>query len=90
MLPNTLSTQYVNDASTVDLSADDIVVPTVGWVVTFPSEDVVVRTAAEGNANGIASGIQGDYGMWAWWVWLLFALLVLCCLLPLFYLLCRR
>lgn len=75
----------------VDLSASDIVVPTVGWIVTFPSKDAIERqTATEGYANGIASGIEGDYGIWALWMWLLFVLLVLCCLLPLCYLMCKR
>lgn len=86
-----LIVQYAGEAETVELSSDDIVVPTVGWIVTFPEEESVAQdTATAGSSDGLAMGLKGDSGLWVWWVWLIYALLVACCLVPLCCLLCRR
>lgn len=75
----------------MDLSAVDIVVPTVGWIVTFPSEEnMQEEVAVAGDSDGMVIGVVSASEMWAWWVWLIFALLVLCCLLPLCFFMCRR
>lgn len=83
--------QYTTNTSMdVELVPSDIVVPVVGWIVTFPEEKISTSAAIDGNSNGMAAGIEGDYMMWSWWVWLLFLLLVACCLLPLCFLIFKR
>lgn len=73
------------------LSAADFVIPTVGWIVTFPAEDPVIQeTAVAGSADGLAIALSADGSLWVWWVWLIYLLLVACCLVPLCCLLRRR
>lgn len=86
-----LSPQYASshEVGEVELVSADILVPVVGWIVTFPEEDAAQQAAA-GNSNGIATRIIGDYVMWPWWVWLIYALLVACCLVPLCCIIFRR
>lgn len=75
----------------MELSAADIVVATVGWIVTFPAEESFVQeTATAGSSDGLAMGLSSDSSLWVWWVWLLYLLLVACCLVPLCCFLRRR
>ncbi|CAN0328466.1 unnamed protein product, partial [Hapterophycus canaliculatus] len=91
VLAGHINNEYAGETETVELSAADIVVPTVGWIVTFPAEESVAQdTATAGSSDGLAMGLTGDSGLWVWWVWLIYALLVACCLMPLCCLLWRR
>lgn len=80
--------QYSTTSEPVDLSPVDIVVPTVGWIVTFPSSSMQEKSNVSGDSDGMVIGVVGASEMWDWWVWLVFGLLVLCCLLPLFFFMC--
>lgn len=85
------TTQYTGATDSVELSAKEIVVPVVGWIVTFPSESASTQKApAEGNSSGVVAGIQSDFAMWSWWVWLIYALLLACIVLPICCIICRR
>ena len=75
----------------MELSAADVVVPNVGWLVTFPAEETVAQeTNTARSSDGLAMGLGSDDGLWVWWVWLIYALLVACCLVPLCCFLRRR
>lgn len=83
--------QYATSAETVDLSAAEVVVATLGWIVTFPSEGSSTQDATSANdSGGLAVDLAEESDLWAWWVWLIYGLLMLCCLMPLCCFLCRR
>ena len=85
------SHQYATSVETVDLSAADVVVATLGWIVTFPSEASTTQdTTPASNSGGLAVDLAEESDLWAWWVWLIYGLLVACCLMPLCCFLCRR
>eukprot|EP00752_Nemacystus_decipiens_P002102 g2010.t1 len=91
LLIENINTEYGGGPETVELSAADIVVPNVGWLVTFPAEETVAQeTNTARSSDGLAMGLGSDHGLWVWWVWLIYALLVACCLVPLCCLLRRR
>lgn len=92
LLDNDEPMQYggAAEAETVELSATDIVVPTVGWIVVFPTEETVAQETSASSSGGLVMGLVDDNGLWVWWVWLIYALLVACCLVPLCCCLCRR
>lgn len=82
--------QYKNGGVAVDLSASDVTVPVVGWIVTFPGESSTIQNAgAEGQSGWIGSVIEGEYWLWGWWIWIFYGTLLACCLLPLCYV-CNR
>ncbi|CAM9270073.1 unnamed protein product [Choristocarpus tenellus] len=90
----TLLTAYINDEaldnldtahiSPVDLSHDDVVVESVGWVVNFLpsgiSSSVVSDAYGDGMNNDLEHDITGRGELWAWWVWVSYGLAVACCL----------
>lgn len=83
--------QYAPSVETVDLSAADVVVATLGWIVTFPSEvSSTPDTVPASGSGGLAVDLAEETDLWAWWVWLIYGLLVACCLMPLCCFLCRR
>ncbi len=83
--------QYAAEPETVELSAADIIVPTVGWIVVFPAEETVAQeTRSASSSGGLVMGLVDDHGLWVWWVWLIYALLLACCMVPLCCCLCRR
>lgn len=67
----------------MDLSAADIVVTTLGWIVTFPSEASSTQDTAASESGGLAVDLAEESDLWAWWVWVIYGALVACCLLPL-------
>ncbi|CAM9126605.1 unnamed protein product [Ectocarpus sp. 12 AP-2014] len=91
LLAGFINAEYAGEDETVELSVDDILIPTVGWIVTFPAEESVTQeTHTAGSSDGLAMGIGSDSSLWAWWVWLIYALLMACCLMPLCCCLRRR
>eukprot|EP00903_Cladosiphon_okamuranus_P018775 g17272.t1 len=91
LLTANINDEYAGEAETVELSIADIVMPNVGWIVTFPAEESVAQeTNIARSSDGLALGLGSDNGLWVWWVWLIYALLVACCLVPLCCFLRRR
>lgn len=73
----------------MDLSAEDIVVRNVGWIVTFPSEISVLEAETTGSSDDAMIGVAAYVDLWDLWMWLVMGLLLGCCIGPICLCLCR-
>lgn len=82
--------QYALSAETVDLSAEDLEVRNVGWMVTFPSEMIsVLEAETTRSSDDSMFGLAAYIELWDLWMWLIVGLLLGCCIGPICLCLCR-
>lgn len=88
MIAISLHAIWQHVADTLNLTASDVEVVTLGWFIVLP-EDVTFEDGENVHLlDWLAPAIRGDFWLWKWWVWVLYAVLLACCCLPIFF--CTR